>query len=591
MNLSDIIRCIPHDVFDQACVILSDGNESSPQKTLTWSQAQTAFLQHEEWLLSKLEQLPTRETYEIIVSYMSNNQSDLFLSVLACTGDAISKVALPALLNTRWTAQEVATVLESEQNDGNQITMLLYESSFKSKAEKVKQILRHNCLCLELPSFARTLFRSVDVKHINEKKASPRLFPEEVEDRVDSMSHSNRYSKAALIVYTSGTTSGSKGVLLSHGAIYVQALAKLQHPCGYSHHTRLLASTVPFFHVGGISSILAVWIAGGCLVLPTDTGAKGFDAGLVIKQLSSRTNLNSLVVVPAMLYSLQQEVTRIARTESKTSGTNVFSKVQLILVGGQSASPATLRFVSQTFPRARLVQTYACTEAASSLTFLEVLSPERNIRSQYRERSDFPSGDCVGLPPRHVKICLFDADPADGSNMRISQRPKAMGVIATRGPHIMNGYWKRGNSRVLLPTSVDHEGNKWLLTNDIGFFDENGQLYFCGRVSDSIRTGGETVLAGDVERTLLQHDLIDDCAVFGLKDDRFGEQVCCALVAREKMSLSDVRKWCEKQGLAGYKRPRKIFYVLELPRNSSGKVLKFRLRERFEEKAKLQSKL
>jgi fatty-acyl-CoA synthase len=134
-----------------------------------------------------------------------------------------------------------------------------------------------------------------------------------------------------------------------------------------------------------------------------------------------------------------------------------------------------------------------------------------------------------------------------------------------------------------------------MFTNDLGYWDDQGRLYFCGRVNDVIRTGGETVLATEVERVLAQHPDIVECAVFALNDDKFGEAVCCALVSRAglELTLVDVRGLCREKGLAGYKQPRRVFHVGELPKNSSGKILKFLLKERFAEKAvaTLQSRL
>jgi fatty-acyl-CoA synthase len=156
----------------------------------------------------------------------------------------------------------------------------------------------------------------------------------------------------------------------------------------------------------------------------------------------------------------------------------------------------------------------------------------------------------------------------------------------------MTGYWSRrakhNNNTVL-------SKQDWMFTNDLGYWDDQGRLYFCGRVNDSIRTGGETVMALEVERVLVQHPEVAECAVFSLSDEKFGEAVCCALVSRQglELALVDIRSWCRQCGLAGYKQPRRVFHVGELPKNSSGKILKFLLKERFAEKAvaTLQSRL
>lgn len=194
--------------------------------------------------------------------------------------------------------------------------------------------------------------------------------------------------------------------------------------------------------------------------------------------------------------------------------------------------------------------------------------------------------------------------PKITSNMMIYQ-PLQVGVIATRGPHVMNGYWDNNFDNINDCNDNNTCGDGWFITNDLGFWgssdkknddnkNSNAQLdlYFCGRTTDTIRTGGETVLALEVERILSQHPSIDQVAVFDVPDEQYGQAVACAIVLANDddndnnnknpfMLLDHVRQWCKQHGLAGYKCPRHVFYLTELPRNSSGKVLKMRLRERF----------
>jgi fatty-acyl-CoA synthase len=156
-----------------------------------------------------------------------------------------------------------------------------------------------------------------------------------------------------------------------------------------------------------------------------------------------------------------------------------------------------------------------------------------------------------------------------------------MGVIGTRGPHIMLGYWTRGVS------SKQALYNEWMFTNDLGYIHPNsGKLYFCGRANDAIRTGGESVLATEVEKIIELHPEIIECAVFGLPDEKFGEAICAAVVFKASVLVDGVdllesdevkeklREHCAKHQLAGFKRPRRAFCMHSLPRNSSGKVLK-----------------
>jgi acyl-CoA synthetase (AMP-forming)/AMP-acid ligase II len=301
----------------------------------------------------------------------------------------------------------------------------------------------------------------------------------------------------------------------------------------------------------------------------------GFDPQTVVNAtLHTSIPINTLVVVPAMLHALLRHV-----GEQRT-----LPSVDLILIGGQSAPPSMVRQLKKVFPNAKLVQTYACTEASSSLTFLLV---DGSKESSTVSIPGGPVGDCIGRP--HVDMRLFER--LDTNKLVEVHEHGKVGIFATRGLHVMSGYWKRGDASMY--PSIGR--NEWFLTHDLGFKDDSGQFYFCGRARDVIRTGGETVIASEVERILLEHDIINECAVFALPDDRFGEAVCAALVAlpvvQNLPTLTQVRRFCSGRGLSGYKCPSRVFFVKELPRNSSGKIVKHMLVDRFSESPSVHSKL
>lgn len=538
----------------------SRGNTS----VLTYSDAYAVMCEHRQWLQKQLSGI---FGHEIVVAYLALNSTDFFLSLLASTSIDDADIAL---LNTRWTPREMLAALQI--NKGKTTTILLYSSTFEALVAKVKaehQVLsrgQHVLYAICIPSIARKRHQPYSPGSVVHSPRRPdSLIDKEIHHQVVHGDKSD-----SLIVYTSGTTSGSKGVRLSHRALWIQALAKMRSPCVYSGTTRMLASTVPLFHVGGLSSALAVLLAGGAWVFPPDnTNSHGFDPNLAIQSISHQEMpSNTLVVVPAMLHVMFQKIT----------SSEVFLDVELILLGGQSASPAIVTRIFSTFPRARFVQTYACTEAASSMTFHPIKeSPISPI-------SGAPSGDCVGYPPPHVGLALYEKDAS--GRWSIISVPYKIGVFGTKGPHVMNGYWSRDGSH--------QDVQEPFLTNDLGFVDKEGLFYFSGRAKDVIRTGGETVIASEVERVLLLHPNIDECAVFALPDDRFGEAVCVAIVwksLQHTSTIGDLRSFCLQHGLAGYKKPSRVFSLKNLPRNSSGKVLKFVLVDRFRRQSNMYSKL
>lgn len=522
-------------------------------KILTYRAAWQALLHHETWL----QRIAAQD--KGVVAYLSGNNIDMLLSMLACMN--LEQVTV-TLLNTRWTPSEMAAVLQT--TDASSRTLILYGPDYGELAQKASDQLLHPSWTLAIPSFSDTMLTRLGSALATESGVY-REDDQDINGAIQNVINDKDGGDDAVIVFTSGTTSGSKGVRLSHKAVWIQSLAKLRQPCRYTQETRMLASTVPLFHIGGLSSTIAVLMAGGTWVVPPSADPKS-----VLQSLTStRLSANTLVVVPAMLHSLLQHI-----SENET-----YESVSLLLIGGQSASPDTIQRIAHVFPNARLVQTFACTEAASSLTFLEV-KPDRHKTILSLPKG--PSGDCIGVPPPHVDLILLNKD-----NQAAIQAPYQVGVFTTRGAHVMNGYWKRTG------TIKNCSTDSWYLTSDLGYRDENGQFYFSGRTKDVIRTGGETVIASEVERVLLCHFDIRECAVFALPDERFGESVCAALVLcdSELLTLSDVRSFCSQRGLAGYKQPRLIYIVKELPRNSSGKVVKYRLVERFRARQPLRSKL
>jgi acyl-CoA synthetase (AMP-forming)/AMP-acid ligase II len=147
------------------------------------------------------------------------------------------------------------------------------------------------------------------------------------------------------------------------------------------------------------------------------------------------------------------------------------------------------------------------------------------------------------------------------------------GNIVYRGPQSMAGYWGNGEA-----TRETLKGG-WLHTGDIGRLDEEGFLFVLDRSKDLIKSGGENVYPAEVENVLAAHPAVVDCAVIGLPDAQWGEVVAAVVVARAGTSieLEDLQAFCRGQ-LAGFKLPRRLHLIDQLPRNAAGKVQKHFLR-------------
>lgn len=357
-------------------------------------------------------------------------------------------------------------------------------------------------------------------------------------------------------------------------------------------------NVLPFFHVGGISSTLAVTMVAGCHVfLPRFTptaGSAAVQAGRV----------NSLVVVPTMLHMLVKESSRSMAVS--TTGTSTLAGVKTVLVGGQPMSISLECLARRCMPDATFVQTYACTEAGSTIALASsradiAHSPSRGVSvvgSAARlgegfggrggdgprvARSDPILASIGGSPAAHVEIRIVERGLAGAYPVRPAA-PGFVGEVETRGPHVMKGYWGKPEltAQVLRPDG-------WLRTGDLGRLDEgNGRLVVVGRVKDVIKTGGENVHASEVESVLLRHNWVAEAAAYGVEDERLGEKVAASVVLDDDAQDQEGVITCDRartvlSGFCGlhlshYKRPRRIDIVPALPRNSAGKVLRHRLR-------------
>ncbi|KAK9908834.1 hypothetical protein WJX75_003532 [Coccomyxa subellipsoidea] len=308
---------------------------------------------------------------------------------------------------------------------------------------------------------------------------------------------------AAMICFTSGTSGAPKGAVLSHAALHAQALAKLL-VVGYRGEDVYL-HCAPLYHIGGMSSMLAVLAAGATQVF--------------------------------------QPVFSAAST--------------LDLIAAHSVTAFIARRLHLLFPYAHCTTAYGMTEACSSITF-RPMQPEadpfhsrscapvtsRGPASRPETRPASAEGVCVGDPPPGIEVAvLCSTSAAESSEMgteeaaqslpRVSAVLGAVGEVVTRGPHVMLGYWgdPGASTGAILPGG-------WLRTGDLGRLDAGGALWLLGRLKDVVRSGSENVNAAAVERVLLQVPGVAGAAVVGLPHDRLGEQVSALLVLHADVDWS-----------------------------------------------------
>jgi len=611
----------------------------------------------------------------IYCAYLSQNTPNFILSVLACmelnnhsatTIDGRHAPSciryIPVMLNTRWSSSEIASAVQIENNNNcgskqskiDAMTMIIYGNGMESNAKNAAALVSsienksgfcHEVITVSIPNMieakitdwrratplSSNVFKNHPESQLDDKQQSTLIDQQNEIEIISASNHitnvksSHIESEVAIILFTSGSSSGKpKGVVLSHCALLTQCIAKCGHPCNYSEKTCIhLNSSPPFYHVGGLSSVLTILMSGGTFICDR-SGASGFSPARLINRIRE-DRVNTLVVVPAMLHSMihhlhhytdKQEMMKQTIKHAVPAAPK-YPQVKLILVGGQALALSMMRECTSIFSNARIIQTYACTEAGSSMTFRELFPSPTTPAFSYRSSNEVKQeqqigGDCVGIPPPMIEIRISCSDNTTSfteTKSSFTRNPFLVGTICTRGPHIMNRYWERcGNNFAKL----SQMRSQWLETNDLGYLDPQNRLYFCGRKTDVIRTGGETVFAPEVERAIMALSSLSglalpfgECAVFPFPDERLGETVCVAVVLlpsnnnKKELTISGKIKntnsflfkrleevWNEniRNGtisLAGYKRPRKLFMIPSLPKNSMGKVLKHDLRRLF----------
>ena len=314
------------------------------------------------------------------------------------------------------------------------------------------------------------------------------------------------------IVYTSGTTGRPKGALLTFGNHWWSAVGSALN-LGLLPEDRWLAP-LPLFHVGGLSILVRSVVYGiPAIVL------ERFDAAAVNRAIDDE-RATIVSVVAAMLQRMLAE-----------RGDRPYPPwLRCVLLGGGPAPrPLLEECAGRGLP---VVQTYGLTEAASQVA---TLAPEDALRKL----------GSAGKPlmPTELRI--------DG------------GEILVRGPTVSPGYWNHRTER--------EDG--WLRTGDLGRLDDEGYLYVLDRREDLIVSGGENVYPAEVEAVLLAHPLVEEAAVVGRADQRWGAVPIAFVRARGEVSSEELLSFCRAR-LAGYKVPGAIRLVDALPRNAAGKLLR-----------------
>lgn len=347
----------------------------------------------------------------------------------------------------------------------------------------------------------------------------------------------------AMLMYTSGTTGLPKGAVWTHGnTLWFGAMQAIQW--GYRPTTVALTSG-PLYHVGAFEDVLlpALLMRGHAVV----TRSRGFSIQRLAGVLVEREVTDALLY-PFMIYDLLQE---------HSLDDVHFPRLRRLVTGGSPIVQWAVTELRRRMPTVNLVQTYGLTEGGGIATAM----PDG-------EGWDRP--ESVGRPIALTQVRIVDEE--FGGPVEVG----VVGEVLVRSPAVSPCYWQKPID------SADTFDKGWCKTGDLGLLAEGGYLTITGRKKDMIKSGGENIYPIEVENVLAEHPDVLEAAVIGVPDPIYLEAVCAIVVPRRgaNVSTEELVAHCRNH-LAGYKKPKYLICVDELPKTASGKVQKYMLRDRY----------
>ncbi len=349
----------------------------------------------------------------------------------------------------------------------------------------------------------------------------------------------------ANIQYTSGTTGRPKATMLSHRNILLNAYYVTE--CQNITENDKICVPVPFYHCFGcVLGILGALVRGATLVSPSAY----FDPNATFKAID-KEKATVIYGVPTMFVAMLEE--------EDFNKYNLTSLRTGIMAGAPCPEPLMNEVMSRMNTKEMTIA-YGLTEASPVITQTRT-DDAIDIRVQ-----------TIGKPIPGVEVKIADLKTNE------ALEPKQIGELCTRGHNVMLGYYK--NSEATEKT-IDKDG--WLHSGDLAKVREDGYYEITGRIKDIIIRGGENIYPDEIEAFLLTHTAIEQVAIVGVPDKKYGEELCAWIKLRkgQKLLEGDLKAFCKGQ-IAHYKIPKYIRFVDEFPLTVTGKIQKFKIREQME---------
>lgn len=347
------------------------------------------------------------------------------------------------------------------------------------------------------------------------------------------------------INYTSGTTARPKGVMLTHRNCYLNAYNMIAH-LGIGHDDVELW-TLPMFHCNGWGGVYALTGMGGTHVVLRTVDAK------TIYELIEREGVTFACMAPTVLRTILDYPDK--------SSHDITTRPRFVLAG----APPPVAFIERLEEELGwgFLQIYGLTETAPLLT---VSAPDHHTGEQ-----DYARRARAGVPGIGVELVVLDA-----AGKLVPMDDETVGEVCARSNVVFKGYYEQ-------PDQTDaaiYDG--YFHTGDLGVWDETRSVHIVDRKKDVIISGGENISSPEIEDVLYQHAAILECAVIGVPHEKWGETPLALIVLRtgETPTEGEIIEHCRER-LAHFKCPTSVEFVTELPRTATGKLQKFRLRERY----------
>jgi long-chain acyl-CoA synthetase len=352
-----------------------------------------------------------------------------------------------------------------------------------------------------------------------------------------------------MIMYTSGATGNPKGVLASQRNIMANTNTMTIELRIVPEDINLLV--MPLYHNGGFWPTMTSFYSGALVIL-----LPRFDLDNVL-QLVDKENVTFLNLVPTMLLRIV--------SHPNLSKYNLNS-LRLIMYAGAPISIEQLKKAMRILGAHRFYTSLGCTEANGQL--LSFPTKEHALDGPLSEKLGSVGRDGIG-----VEVKIVDESGNELPSGKV-------GEIIASGDNIALGYWKMPQE------TAETFRNGWLYTGDMGYRDEDGYVFVLDRKKDIIISGGENISSSEVEGVIYQHPGVEEVAVIGIPDEEWGEAVKAIISLKpqykDKVKEQDIIDFC-KTSLAGYKKPKSVEFLDELPKTSAGKIAKGELKRSYRE--------